>query len=119
MKFTIDRKTWLRGEGPLESYLLRRYDGKRCCLGFKAEACGYFLLDLADIHDPAGLLKQASAIINPGFERLLAGNSNANAKVTRDLIFANDNPVIEREGLRERVIQELFATIGDEVEFID
>ncbi len=31
-EYTIDRKTWLRGEGWQNSFLLRK-DGKYCCLG--------------------------------------------------------------------------------------
>ena len=40
MKLVIDRATWLRGEGHEQSYLLRECDGKMCCLGFFALACG-------------------------------------------------------------------------------
>lgn len=36
MKLIIDRKTWLRGEGSLHSYLRRPADDKMCCLGFCA-----------------------------------------------------------------------------------
>lgn len=38
--FTIDRKTWLRGEGGEASALLRPGDGKMCCLGSYSLACG-------------------------------------------------------------------------------
>jgi hypothetical protein len=34
MKLTVDRKTWLRGEGDRVSRLLRPSDGQMCCLGF-------------------------------------------------------------------------------------
>lgn len=40
IKVIIDRATWLRGEGPYKSSLLRAADGKMCCLGFAALACG-------------------------------------------------------------------------------
>src|ERR1700722_12417701 len=40
MKFTIDRKTWLRGEGGGESYLRRPSDSKMDCFGQRAVACG-------------------------------------------------------------------------------
>ena len=39
MILKIDRRTWLRGEGPTDSALLRS-DGEKCCLGFYALACG-------------------------------------------------------------------------------
>ncbi len=37
--FTVDRATWLHGEGADNSYLFRGMDGKKCCLGFLALAC--------------------------------------------------------------------------------
>lgn len=43
---TIDRAAWLRGEGGILSFLLRPSDGKMCCLGFYAEACGMADKDL-------------------------------------------------------------------------
>lgn len=33
-KVVVDRSKWLRGEGALNSFLLRESDGKMCCLGF-------------------------------------------------------------------------------------
>ena len=38
MKFTVNRRTWLRGE--LNSFLYRPTDQKSCCLGFLALKCG-------------------------------------------------------------------------------
>lgn len=40
MKLVIDRSKWLRGEGSTNSQLRRLSDGKMCCLGFHALACG-------------------------------------------------------------------------------
>ncbi len=37
--FTVDRATWLHGENR-DTFLKRRDDGKKCCLGFLALACG-------------------------------------------------------------------------------
>jgi hypothetical protein len=40
-RLTIDRQTWLRGEGFAKSFLLRPSDGKMCCLGFLGrDVCG-------------------------------------------------------------------------------
>ena len=52
MKFEIDRKRWLRGEGPSLSALLRKSDGKMCCLGFKAKALGIADADITDKGHP-------------------------------------------------------------------
>ncbi len=38
--FTVDRATWLHGEGGSASYLHRASDGKKCCLGFMCRAAG-------------------------------------------------------------------------------
>ncbi len=40
MKLIINRKSWLRGEGEEESFLLRETDCKMCCLGIYLEALG-------------------------------------------------------------------------------
>ena len=45
MKFTINRRTWYRGQGADHSALLKQ-DGTRCCVGFYARALG---LKKADI----------------------------------------------------------------------
>ena len=37
-KFTVDRKTWFRGQSSSDSKLLRE-DGQRCCIGFVAQQC--------------------------------------------------------------------------------
>lgn len=39
-RFTIDRREWLRGEGPRVSFLLRPEDNKRCCVGIYLRASG-------------------------------------------------------------------------------
>lgn len=40
MKVVVDRARWLRGEGGDDSKLLRRMDGKMCCMGFACIAAG-------------------------------------------------------------------------------
>ena len=39
-KLPISRKSWLRGENSIKSFLLRSEDQKRCCFGFLAKECG-------------------------------------------------------------------------------
>jgi hypothetical protein len=55
---TIDRAKWLRGEDSVDTYLLRKRDGKMCCLGFLCLAAGFSRLDITDVGEP-------SDIINP------------------------------------------------------
>ncbi len=49
---TIDRRTWLRGEGPDLSYLLRPADRKMCCLGAAALAAGATTEDILGTRNP-------------------------------------------------------------------
>jgi len=99
MKFTVDRKTWLRGE-KTNSYLLRPVDGKKCCVGFFALAEKKFTkthlkgkFDYGDI-----------------------------SKVDRDpfagIYCINDDPGIT-DKKRERLLKKKFAELGHEVEFIN
>lgn len=47
----LNPKTWLRGEGSSNSYLLRRGDGKMCCMGQLALRCGVPAEDLLGEHE--------------------------------------------------------------------
>ncbi len=40
MKVTVDRQKWYRGQGGINSCLLRKQDGKLCCIGFLAQTLG-------------------------------------------------------------------------------
>jgi hypothetical protein len=48
----IERERWLRGEGHGRSQLLRKRDGKMCCLGFFGLACGLDASQLEGNGDP-------------------------------------------------------------------
>lgn len=49
-KVVIKRSEWLRGEGSGRSYLIRKSDNKKCCVGFALEQAGYERNELLGIH---------------------------------------------------------------------
>lgn len=51
-KLEIDRKIWLRGEGPTHSSLLRSRDKRQCCIGIYLSACGVPPCQLLDRGEP-------------------------------------------------------------------
>lgn len=112
-KLVIDRSCWLRGEGAQTSRLLRPRDGKMCCLGFFGLACGYDREDMIDQRGPANMTDQARWP-----EWLRAEPAEAPKQDAIALMASNDTPPWTGEK-RERVIAEIFALRGVEVEFID
>lgn len=56
-ELVIKREFWLRGEGTSNSYLLRSFDKKMCCLGFLARSCGYGVTEINEMCTPSGVAK--------------------------------------------------------------
>lgn len=129
MKLTIDRSTWLRGEGPNASRLLREADGKMCCVGFLGLACGLTKEQLLEKTTVAQLVKTAAYkpspehpvslddMYRPHFDFVRGLTVAANSDVANDLYNANDETLIS-EATRETSLAVLFAKIGVEVEFV-
>lgn len=133
-KLTIDRKRWLRGEGSEVSALLRKNDGKMCCIGFYALQVGYTPTDIEDIQTPPSLSQQG-AELKPDMLRLVTEQLNYQLKkpyhtrylaneVCADLMEINDRVDNGLDGAfpeeeREERIRKLFAKIDVEVEFIN
>lgn len=111
MKLTIDRFRWLRGEGAAGSRLLRTEDGKMCCLGFHALACGATETDICDVPTPSArknLLKEAA----PWLYSITRLSFDAS-----ELIRINDTDSLT-DAQREGLLTEIFARNGVEVEFV-
>lgn len=53
--FTVKRSEWLHGEGSQKSRLFRKYDGKRCCVGFFANSIGIDDVSLVEMRTFEGL----------------------------------------------------------------
>ena len=117
MKLIIDRREWLRGEGPRSSKLLRSSDSKRCCVGIYARALGVpdkNILDYVwpnrryDMDEPVWRADEAPW--------LLAESTDETMK--RNLSCLNDDPFLD-DFTRERLIKERFAEHDVEVTFIN
>jgi hypothetical protein len=111
--FTIDRKTWLQGEGSDESYLFRSRDGKQCCLGFYMEACAVPRQKITSVMTPMGLrLEFRNQVPNWLFNE----DHNNISDVCNILMRVND---LENENPsdKEKRIALLFKQAGIEVTF--
>ena len=106
MEFTVNRQTWLRGLG-LGSGTLLDSDGKKCCLGFLASACGY---DDNEIQGGSFL----SYLKNQDKLPELVVNRNFEAEISdlNDVLLSSDI-------LREEAITKMFAGIGIVIKFED
>ena len=116
-KLIIDRKTWFRGKGATDSYLLNM-DGMKCCLGFYSLSCGHTKKSIelkaapSDIYDDGRVIKK-------GMRELL----------THDCTYHYDNPLCYQlmetndkkmsEKTRETKISKLFKEINVNVKFIN
>lgn len=108
-KFTVDRKTWYRGQDNLKSRLLREKDGMRCCIGFVGQQCGI----------PNDVLLEKSFISS--CEDSYQAHWPAWMTVGRSIMAAykdNDDPDIA-EDVREARLQTIFSAHGDEIVFVD
>lgn len=95
-EFTIDRATWRRGGGRSNPGLLLDMEGRKCCLGFYAMACG------ADEED----------IRNKG---VIGGVTWKNV-VQYEIARVNDNDELS-DVVREKLVTEYFAAQGITVRF--
>jgi hypothetical protein len=110
MKLVIDRNKWLRGEGHGESYLLRKSDGKMCCLGFYGIACGIPQSMLVDVTTPSSVHDSFNSW-GDGQWLLSRWRHCESLMDTNDLEIIDDNK-------REKYIAAIFAEHDVQVEFV-
>jgi len=108
-EFVISRKEWLRGEGMRNSALLRKSDGKRCCVGIFARACGAPDASIIDRVWPRRWDRWAPEWLFQEEEFFESYDSLAAVNDKTDLPDAE----------RERVIAAMFAAQGITVTFTD
>lgn len=118
-ELTIDRNLWYRGCRSDASRLERSFDGKRCCIGFYALACG---IPREQILERTYLSACAVASTRPPHEAqwLDAGDHeavdpwfrNITDTVGFELAAINDDPLLT-ERVRESKIAELFLLRGN------
>ncbi len=117
-EFTISRKTWLRGEGSGNSYLLRD-DWKQCCVGVFLSACGYSDERLRG----QSAAREISEYLLSELEWLkhhAHKEGSPDRRFMYDLYNTNDlREVIGGEAEREAKITALFAEKGITVTFTD
>jgi hypothetical protein len=125
MKLVIDRKTWLRGSAGF-SYLRREFDGKKCCLGFLATACGYEDKDITGMETPSEFPSLFAEV--PWLYGLIGGNSvdssdlmTINDAVEGKGVLLKDGTSIPfvTEAVREKFISDTMAKHDIQVEFIN
>lgn len=102
-QFTIDRRVWLRGEGPVSSYLLRKEDQKMCCVGMYLQACGVSRRMLENRHAASQIPKKYASV----------AWLRDSERVPEALYAANDDNMKPR--VRERIIATLFKQFGNVV----
>lgn len=127
MELTIVRSQWLRGDKG-DSFLLRDYDQKLCCLGFLGEAMGATRAQMLNVTSPSGLVNDCAAPKH--YAELLTETRDYSAgpdsrrsyiennAIATELMEANDD-VDMSEAERERLIVKGMAAIGVSVTFVD
>lgn len=109
MKLVIDRSRWLRNVSKSElSCLIRRSDGKMCCLGFYGCALGFNPVMMENYGSP-----ESQLLLDWPRWMLEVGDKTINSKDTRRLMTLNDD-LGDEQG-----ITEIFAKHGVEVIFVD
>lgn len=112
----IDRKTWFRGRGHVNSSLLR--GEAMCCLGFAAiQLCEAKPIDISGVASP----QSTEGAVLGRFRKLglvdLSGLPR-NTKECFDLMTLNDDPsILDNE--RESLLTERFRSIGIQAQFIN
>lgn len=126
-EFDVKRPQWLRGEGPGSSALLRRLDGKMCCLGFYCLAAGCSRDQIEGVQVPSEMVTGKGNITELLLPDWNLDPTKRHPDVVNDLMTANDRPTsirgldidIHSEEEREALITKLFAQMGVKVNFID
>lgn len=114
-EFTIDRAKWYRGKGPITSRLLTD-DGKMCCLGFFAKACGIADVDIINRSVPA--VVKLEKIPEDWGRVLLDGNSVDGSSFTTHTLMITNDYIHHTDKVREEKIVAEFAYHGITVKFV-
>lgn len=106
-KTIVKRSEWLRGTG--EGYLLDD-EGMKCCLGFRCEQGGISLNNLLEKELPYEVR---------GHSRLPAWlqSKNLEGEANKAAIVNDESCLTDKQ--REDELREIFASQGEEIEFVD
>jgi len=109
MKFTVDRKTWVRGLKPgIVTKLLNKHG--RCCIGFVCQQLGATDDELRD--------KGRISDLAPGVKLRIGSGLDGGFTWIGEAYHINDDYKIT-DAEREKRLSELFAANGHEMEFIN
>jgi hypothetical protein len=111
--FTIDRATWLHGEGSDDSYLLRPADGKMCCLGHYLKAVGIEEEAITSVDTPSNLPVE---VLNEIPSWLLHENRIHVSSECQYLMKDNDDTTDSRNEKEANIIAG-FKEVGIDVSF--
>ena len=104
LNVVVERSKWLRGE--LMSFLLRTSDGKMCCMGFAALACGSSKSEIANV-----------CVINHG-DLVDKRFIDCDRSFFNNLYFSNDEPnLLDSE--REQRLKKTGLKAGIDFTFVD
>jgi hypothetical protein len=122
MKLIIERDKWLRGEGMICSRLLRKSDGKKCCLGFYALQCGADPNDIRGVATPTWINAPSRTALRESHGSWLFDDVATNmlpntSKSCELLMIINDDENLE-DSEREQKIAAIFAEYEVEVKFV-
>ncbi len=122
VKVIVDRSKWLRGEGTVNSMLLRPSDGKMCCLGFVCLALGRTEEDIRELKSPADRHGSDFDRAGHGTVLLAAASYNGTTAEMPDAVGrameVNDSKWIH-EDEREVTIINALSQLGIDIEFVD
>lgn len=125
LEITVDRSTWLRGEGTLKSYLLRSDDGKMCCLGSFCLQMGVSVIDIKGVKSPATILNLEQNVdgsadfYNPIYKYLgYVGGIHDSVGVS-ELMALNDDRDIPTDLERETLLNKAAAKLKFKFIFVD
>lgn len=118
MKVTIDRRIWLRGEGPNKTALRRPRDGKMCCVGIFMHAAGVPLTLLNDTTTAISFSRRIKAL--PGVCSWLTSLTTSNGSSTDADAAYNVNDIeMLSDDVRERELTAIFGRNEIELEFVN
>ncbi len=114
MKFQVDRRGWLRGEGNVQSQLLRPSDNKKCCVGFYCLAEGFTEEQISAEPVYGGLPGRYYS--NDPFSTI-PGVPNHDMRFYSIYNLNDDRNLTDEQ--RESLLKREFQKLGAEVEFIN
>jgi hypothetical protein len=123
-EFTIKRSLWYRGLGAYHSALLNP-DGKMCCIGFFAKACG---LEDSDILHKKVLGPNSTDVdtecVETGWRELEVALNNQEGldihhKFKLSNLYSTNDSSITSDATKEKIITDSFASQGITVKFED